>query len=267
MPSYRQKGKKHMVTYKDLCFSRGKKLYEGKANTIYSVLTSSKFDGVQTISDSFIELESTDRISAGNGEKRDVIEGKGLTNNKISTALFKLFEANGIPTHFVCEGTNEYSKIVRKADMIKLEVIGRFIAAGSCCKRYDVDSGKVFNNMTYELTYKNDALGDPFMAPTMAAELGVAPLGDLNIMEEYTYHIGKVAKEFFAQFNLTLVDFKVEFGYDSSTGDIILCDEFSPDTCRLWDESGKSFDKDVFRKGLGNVQETYKGILDRIQSK
>lgn len=252
-----------MVT-NDLIFSRGEKLYEGKANTIYAVNTQTKLNDTPTNSDIFLELESTDRISAGNGEKRAVVDGKGLTNNKISTALFKMFESHDIPTHFVCAGTNEHSKIVKKAQMIKLEVIGRFIAAGSCCKRYGVESGKVFDNMTYELTLKDDGLGDPFIAPTMAAELGVASLDDLDIIEEYTYMIGKVAQDFFARFSLTLVDFKVEFGYDVENGRIILCDEFSPDTCRLWDENGKSFDKDVFRKGMGDVQKTYKEILEII---
>ena len=235
---------------------RGKKLYEGKANTLYEVVSQPNL----------IEMESTDRISAGNGEKRDVVEGKGLTNNAISTALFKSFEAYHIPTHYVCDGVTSYSKVVKKAKMIPLEVIGRFIAAGSFCKRYAVKPGTVFDIMTFELSYKDDKLGDPFVSETAAAfGLNVAPIEDIEIIKEYTYQIGKVAKDFFAQFDLTLVDFKVEFGYDCETGKIILCDEFSPDTCRLWDKDGKSFDKDVFRKGLGNVQETYQAILKKVQ--
>lgn len=235
--------------------TRGKRLYEGKANTIYA-----------TNDPYLLELESTDRISAGNGEKKDVVEGKGLTNNKISTALFKLFEKNGIPTHYVCDGSNEYSKVVRKANMIKLEVIGRFIAAGSFCKRYGIESGKVFEDMTFELSYKDDALGDPFVSNTAAVfGLGVVSEDNLEDIEDYTYSIGEVAQDFFKQFDLTLVDFKVEFGLDVETGELILCDEFSPDTCRLWDKNGKSFDKDVFRKDLGNVSETYKNILKMIE--
>lgn len=235
--------------------TRGKRLYEGKANTIYA-----------TNDPYLLELESTDRISAGNGEKKDVVEGKGLTNNKISTALFKLFEKNGIPTHYVCDGSNEYSKVVRKANMIKLEVIGRFIAAGSFCKRYGIGSGKVFEDMTFELSYKDDALGDPFVSNTAAVfGLGVVSEDNLEDIEDYTYSIGEVAQDFFKQFDLTLVDFKVEFGLDVETGELILCDEFSPDTCRLWDKNGKSFDKDVFRKDLGNVSETYKNILKMIE--
>lgn len=235
--------------------TRGEKIYEGKANTIYK--TDNLF---------LLELESTDRISAGNGEKKDVVEGKGLTNNKISTALFKLFDKAGVPTHYVCDGSNEYSKVVRRANMIKLEVIGRFIAAGSFCKRYNVESGKVFDDMTFELSYKDDALGDPFVSNTAAVYgLEVVTEDDLSDIEDYTYTIGLVAQDFFKKFGLTLVDFKVEFGLDAETGELILCDEFSPDTCRLWDADGKSFDKDVFRKDLGNVSETYKKILEMIE--
>ena len=233
---------------------RGQKIYEGKANTLY-----------ETNDQDLLEMESTDRISAGNGEKRDVVEGKGLTNNTISTALFKLFEKEGVPTHFVCDGSNEYSKVVKKASMIKLEVIGRFISAGSFCKRYGIDSGIHFKGMTYELCLKNDELGDPFISESAAAyALGVATTDQLREIKNYTYIIGMVAQKFFKQFELTLVDFKVEFGLDKD-GNIILCDEFSPDTCRLWDKDGTSFDKDVFRKGLGNVEETYKAILEKIQ--
>lgn len=233
---------------------RGKKIYEGKANTLY-----------ETNNPDLLDMESTDRISAGNGEKRDVVEGKGLTNNTISTALFSLFEKEGVPTHFVCNGCNEHSKIVKKARMIKLEVIGRFISAGSFCKRYGINPGIHFQGMTYELCLKDDVLGDPFVSESAAAyALRVATNDQLREIKNYTYIIGIVAQKFFKQFDLTLVDFKVEFGLDKD-GKIILCDEFSPDTCRLWDKDGKSFDKDVFRKGLGNVEKTYKAILEKIQ--
>ena len=189
---------------------RGKKIYEGKANTLY-----------ETNDPDLLEMESTDRISAGNGEKQ--------------------------------------------ASMIKLEVIGRFISAGSFCKRYGINPGIHFKGMTYELCLKDDVLGDPFVSESAAAyALGVATNDQLREIKNYTYIIGIIAQKFFKQFDLTLVDFKVEFGLDKD-GKIILCDEFSPDTCRLWDKEGKSFDKDVFRKGLGNVEETYKAILEKIQ--
>lgn len=236
--------------------SRRQKLYEGKANTIYA--TDNEF---------LLELESTDRISAGNGEKKDVVDGKGLTNNAVSTKLFELFEEEGIPTHYVGKGSNKYSKVVRKANMIKLEVIGRFIAAGSFCKRYNIEQGKVFDEMTFELSYKDDSLGDPFVSETAAVYgLDLISEDDLYDIMVYTYTIGEIARDFFEECGLTLVDFKVEFGYDAETGELMLCDEFSPDTCRLWDENGNSWDKDVFRKDLGNVSETYKKLLDLVQS-
>lgn len=236
--------------------SRRQKLYEGKANTIYA--TDNEF---------LLELESTDRISAGNGEKKDVVDGKGLTNNAISTKLFEFFNEHEIPTHYVEKGSNEYSKVVRKAKMIKLEVIGRFIAAGSFCKRYNIEQGKVFDEMIFELSYKDDSLGDPFISENVAINgLELISENDLYDIEDYTYEVGHIAKDFFNECGLTLVDFKVEFGYDVETGELMLCDEFSPDTCRLWDENGNSWDKDVFRNDLGNVSETYKKLLDLVQS-
>lgn len=238
---------------------RGKKLYTGKANVLYEVV------GYPFL----VELESTDNISAQNGLKRSNVKGKGLTNNTISTILFKLFNENNIPTHFVCEGLNSCSKVIKKAKMIRLEVIGRFIAAGSFCKRYNVDKGTVFENMTFELSYKDDDLGDPFVSESAAAYglKVVNDFEDINRIKDLTYQIGKIAQAFFAEFGLTLVDFKVEFGYDEETGTVILCDEFSPDTCRLWDKNGNSFDKDVFRNDTGDVEATYRRILEKIQSK
>lgn len=239
-----------------MSYIRGQMLYEGKANTLYEVEDHSFY----------LEMESTDRISAGNGERKGVIKGKGITNNTISTTLFKLFNLKGIPTHFVSKGTNEHSKIVKKAKMIKLEVIGRFIAAGSFCDRYGFEQGKVFDDMIYELCYKDDEKGDPFVSETCAAfGFKVAPLKDLKLIQEYTYAVGIIARDFFKEFGLTLVDFKVEFGYDLK-GNLMLADEFSPDTCRLWDENGNSFDKDVFRNGTGDVSETYKRVLEKIQT-
>ena len=235
-------------------FMRGNKIYEGKANTLY-----------ETNDPNFLEMESTDRISAGNGEKKDVIKGKGLTNNSISSLLFQLFEEHGIPTHFVGKGTNPYSKIVQKADMIQLEVIGRFYAAGSFCKRYGAKQGKKFNNMTFELCLKDDDVGDPFISDTAAIELGIVTPSEAYQIWQYTDQIGQIAQDFFQRFDLTLVDFKIEFGRSLQNGSLILCDEFSPDTCRLWDKDGKSFDKDVFRNGLGNVEETYQTILQMIK--
>ena len=150
-----------------MSYIRGQLFYEGKANTLYEV-ENHPF---------YIEMESTDRISAGNGERKDVVKGKGITNNAISTTLFKLFNLKGLPTHFVSKGTNEHSKIVKKAKMIKLEVIGRFIAAGSFCERYGFEQGTVYKVIIYELCYKDDAKGDPFVSESCAAfGFKVAPI-------------------------------------------------------------------------------------------
>lgn len=236
--------------------TRGEQLHAGKVNVIYA-----------TDNPYLLEMEATNKISAGNGERRDVVEGKAKVNSTISAMLFKLFEKNGIPTHYVCEGSNEFSKVVRKADMIKLEVIGRFIATGSFLKRNpDVADGTVFDDMLFEVCYKDDAMGDPFISMDEAIyEYKVCTKEQFEDIEYYTYNIGICAQEFFKEFELTLVDFKVEFGIDAETGELILCDEFSPDTCRLWDKDGKSYDKDVFRKNMGNVSETYKALLDIVQ--
>ena len=224
-----------------MAVTRGIKIYAGKSNTVY-----------QTDDPFLLELESTNCIPTSNNR---VIETRALTNNKISIALFELFAKKGIPTHYVCKGSNEYSKIVRKANMIKLKVIGRFIEAD-----------KVFDNMQFELFYKDTALGNPSISTT-AAIYGFEAVteDDLSDIEDYTHTIGIIAQEFFAKFGLTLVDFKVEFGLDAETGKLILCDEFSPDTCKLWDKNGKSFGKNVFQKDLGNISETYKHILEMIE--
>lgn len=238
--------------------TRGKKLHTGKVNVIYE--TNDPF---------LLEMESTNKISAGNGERRDVIEGKAYVNSTISSMLFKLFESHCIPTHYVSEGSNKFSKVVRKADMIKLEVIGRFIATGSYCKRNpDIADGTIFDDMLFEVCYKDDEMGDPFISMKEAIDdFKVCTKEQFKTIKLYTYNIGFWAEKFFKEFDLTLVDFKVEFGIDCETGELILCDEFSPDTCRLWDKDGKSYDKDVFRKNLGNVSETYQALLKIVQGK
>ena len=242
----------------NVTFTRGKQLYVGKANTVYA-----------TNNPDFYEIEFTDRISAGNGEKRAISQGKGIVNCTICTMLFKLFERNGIPTHYVCPGSNASSMIVRVADMLKMEVIGRYEAAGSFCQRHPkISAGTLFGCMLFELTLKDDKLGDPFITEKEAIDVyHLVTKYQLNTIINYTNVIGACAKKFFQNFGLRLIDFKVEFGIDKKTGNIILCDEFSPDTCRLWDKNGKSYDKDVFRKNLGDVSETYFQLLELIQLK
>ncbi len=237
-------------------FIRGKILHEGKANTIYEVKDRPFF----------VEMDFTDRISAGNGTKKAVIKGKGITNKTYAINLFTLFSRENVPTHCMFDGSTESSIIVQKADMIPLEVIGRFIAAGSFCNRYNISAGTVFDSMIFELCYKNDNLGDPFISESAAAYgLKLASISDIQLIQNYTQKIGIIAQQFFKKLGLTLVDFKVEFGFNQK-GKLMLCDEFSLDTCRLLDENGNSLDKDIFRKGadIGNVEKTYQTALEKL---
>ena len=238
-------------------FTRGELIHTGKANDVYKIPE-----------DPFhLELDSTDRISAGDGAKRDVIEGKGKVNNQVSMAIFGQIDEAGIPTHFVCPGTTESSKIVRKAKMIPLEVIGRFKTCGSFCKRYGCESMIPINPMGIEFCLKNDDLHDPFIPKYAIETLDILDSAGITLIEEYTEKIGQIMFDSFDQLGLELIDFKIEFGFDEESGDLILCDEISPDTCRLLDKvTGESMDKDRFRKDMGNVQDGYLGVLARLKN-
>ena len=242
---------------------RGKKLYAGKANTLYEVLSD---DG--SVEQYVLEMESTDRISAGDGERTDVVNGKGYANNLVSTLLFKKFEEAGVPTHFISEGTTSSSKFVKKAKMIPLEVIGRNFTAGSFCRRYGVDEGIEFDPMLLELTYKCDESHDPLITEHAAVALGIIDDETIENIVNYTYIINDVATDFFDELGLTLIDFKVEFGFDRATGEFMLADEFSQDTCRLHDAEGNSVDKDIFRRGdsNGEVSSTYQKMVDMLEA-
>lgn len=242
---------------------RGSKFYAGKANTLYEVL-----DDSGDVLPNVIEMECTDRISAGDGDKKDVVEGKGYANNLVSTLLFKKFAAAGVPTHFISEGTTPASKFVRWAEMIPLEVIGRDFAAGSFCRRYGVEKGRAFDPVLVEFTYKNDELHDPLITDDAAVQLGLVTKDDVDKIYVYMDVINKVASDFFAELGLTLVDFKVEFGYDEETGELMLCDEFSQDTCRLWDADGNSVDKDLFREGKSGkaVSDVYQKLVSMLEA-
>lgn len=239
-------------------FKRKELIHSGKANNVYA-----------TNVEGYLELEASDRISAGNGAKKDVVANKGIANNQISSATFNYLEANGIPTHYVCEGSNSASKIVKKAEMIPLEVICRFVATGSFCKRYECEDGMVFNEPFVEFTFKSDSAGDPPIDRKTILALPsektlIKDERELNLIEYYTARIGELLSEFYAGFDVKLIDFKVEFGKIGSE-QIILCDEISPDTCRLIDmKTGEKLDKDRFREDLGDVSKGYKEILQRV---
>ena len=244
---------------------RGKTLYVGKTNTTYEVLTK-----INEVNPYVIEIESTDRISMGDGVTRDVIAGKGYANHVLSTMLFKRFNERGIPTHYIGQGTTPTSKLVKKAEMIPLEVIGRNYSAGSFCRRYGCEEGIRFNPVLIEFNLKDDKLHDPLILPEAIEALGIAT--DFEIIEicDLTEMINEVASEFFRELGLTLIDFKVEFGYDLKTGQLILADEFSQDTCRLKDKKGNSVDKDLFRKGaskekVGEIYQKLLGMMEEIK--
>jgi phosphoribosylaminoimidazole-succinocarboxamide synthase len=232
---------------------RGELLHKGKANNVYL-----------TDHAEYLELEASDRISAGNGAKRDVISGKGIANNIISKAIFSVLESRGIPTHYVGPGSNEASKIVKRATPILLEVIGRFKAAGSYVKRYNVPNMIPFDPVFIEYTYKSDAAGDPIIGEDAIIANGILTRRELGYIEYVTEQVALIVREFFSQCNADLIDFKIEFG-KLPNGQIIVIDEISPDTCRILDkETGKSLDKDRFRNDLGDVAEAYEEVAGKV---
>lgn len=229
-------------------------LHQGKANNVWL-----------TDHPDYLELEASDRISAGNGAKTDTITGKGIANNTISMAIFQKLEEYGIHTHYVGPGSNPASKIVRKADPILLEVIGRFYATGSFTKRYDVPDMMPFSNVYIEYTYKSDNSGDPPICEDAIMAKGMLSRRELGYVEYVTEQVAYILRDFFAQCGGNLIDFKIEFGR-LPNGQIIVIDEISPDTCRILDkETGKSLDKDTFRKDLGHVAETYSEMARRVE--
>lgn len=234
-------------------------IHSGKANNVYA--TTNPF---------YLELEASDRISAGNGAKTDIVSNKGIANNQISSVIFRYLEEKGIPTHYFGEGSNPASKIVKAAKMIPLEVICRFVATGSFCKRYECEDGLEFAEPFVEFTYKSDKAGDPPIDRKTILALPEKTLikneRELGLIEYYTSRIGKLLRFFYEELGVKLIDFKVEFGFLPSD-QIILCDEISPDTCRLVDmETGEKLDKDRFRQNLGDISKGYEEILARIMN-
>lgn len=227
-------------------------LYEGKAKQIYSTDDAEK-----------IIVHYKDDATAFNGQKKDQIEDKGILNNKISTLIFKYLEKNGVRTHFI-ETLNERDQLCEKVDIIPLEIIGRNLIAGSMAKRLDIKEGTKPSNQIYDLCYKRDDLGDPLINDDHAVALGVVTYEELEVIYTATKKINQLLTELFLKENIILVDFKIEFGKTSS-GEIILADEISPDTCRLWDkDTMRKMDKDRFRRDLGEVKEAYIEILERL---
>ena len=229
-------------------------LYEGKAKKVFA-----------TDDPDLLIVSYKDDATAFNGLKKGTIAGKGIINNQMSNHLMMLLEKQGVPTHFVKE-LNERETLVKRVRIIPLEVIVRNIAAGSFSKHYGVEEGVVFDKPTIEFSYKNDALGDPLLNFHHALALKVATYRELQTIERYAMRINGILQEFWATCGVTLVDFKMEFGRlaDSS---IVLADEISPDTCRLWDsDTHEKLDKDRFRRDLGGVEDAYAEIMRRLES-
>lgn len=230
-------------------------LYEGKAKKVF-----------KTDNENLYIVDYKDDATAFNGEKKGTIAGKGVINNIMSNHMFQLLEKQGVPTHFV-EQLSERETVVKKVSIVPLEVIIRNISAGSFAKRYGVSEGIVFEQPTIEFSYKNDDLGDPLINDYHAMALKLATADEIETIKKMAFKVNEVMKAYFDTLNVTLVDFKLEFG-KTTDGTIILADEISPDTCRLWDkDTGEKLDKDRFRRDLGNVEEAYQEILRRLTGK
>ena len=227
-------------------------LYEGKAKRVFA-----------TNDPELLIVDYKDDATAFNGLKKGTISGKGVINNQMSNRLMQKLEKAGIPTHFVRE-LSERETLVKKVAIVPLEVIVRNIAAGSFSKRYGMEEGVVFEQPTIEFSYKNDALGDPLLNTLHAKALGLATDTEIEQIKCYAFRINEILKAFWAECGVTLVDFKLEFGR-LPDGTIVLADEISPDTCRLWDtKTHEKLDKDRFRRDLGGVEDAYAEIMKRL---
>ncbi len=227
-------------------------LYEGKAKKVFKTDDPKRFI-----------VAYKDDATAFNGEKKGQIAGKGAVNNVMSNILFQILEQKGVPTHFV-EQLSQRETVVKAVKILPLEVIVRNVSAGSFAKRYGVEEGIVFDQPTFEFSYKNDDLGDPLMCESHALALKLATAEQIETIRKYASIVNETLKAFFLDKGLKLIDFKIEFGLYE--GDVILADEISPDTCRLWDaKTNEKMDKDRFRRDLGKVEETYQEVLKRVQ--
>ena len=228
-------------------------LYEGKAKKVFA-----------TDDPELLIVAYKDDATAFNGLKKGTIVGKGVINNKMSNRLMAMLEKNGIPTHYVKE-LSDRETLVKKVSIVPLEVIVRNISAGSFAKHYGVEEGIVFDQPTVEYSYKNDALGDPLLNTSHALALKLATAEEIETIRTYALRINELLKAFWKTCGVTLVDFKLEFGR-LTDGTIVLADEISPDTCRLWDAAtGEKLDKDRLRRDLGGVEEAYAEIMHRLE--
>ncbi len=226
-------------------------IYEGKAKILYT--TDDK--------DLLIQYFKDD-ATAFNAKKKGTVDEKGIMNNAISTKVFEYLGENGVPTHFV-KRLSDREMLVKKVEIVKVEVIIRNRAAGSLCRNYGVEEGKTLASPILEFCYKEDAFNDPLMNDYHIKALGIATEKEIAKIKEITFKVNDLMKKFFLALKIELIDFKLEFG--RYKGEIILADEVSPDTCRLWEVgTGVRLDKDRFRHDLGNIKEGYQEVLKRV---
>lgn len=226
-------------------------LYEGKAKKVF-----------RTEDPDVVIVDYKDDATAFNGEKKGTIVGKGVINNRMTNYIFQKLEERGVPTHFIQE-LSDRETAVKKVEIVPLEVIVRNVAAGSFSKRLGIEEGSKLLAPTLEFSYKDDDLGDPLINDYMAIAIGASTREEIEKITEYTFQVNEVMKEFFLEAGIELIDFKIEFG--RYHGEIILADEISPDTCRLWDvKTREKLDKDRFRRDMGNVEDAYQEVFKRI---
>lgn len=227
-------------------------LYEGKAKRVY-----------QTNDDQLVWLEYKDSATAFNGEKKAQITGKGRLNNEITSLIFLKLKEAGMASHFV-EKLSETEQLVKKVSIIPLETVVRNFAAGSFSKRLGIEEGRPLSKPIVEFYYKDDELGDPLLTEDHIEELKLATKEEIAILKEKALEVDALLTKLFQDIDIRLIDFKLEFGKDAE-GEIVLADEISPDTCRLWDQqTNEKLDKDVFRRDLGNLTDAYETILTRL---
>jgi len=232
-------------------YKKTEQLYEGKAKKVFA-----------TEDPDVVIVDYKDEATAFDGKKKGTITGKGIINNQMTNYIFQVLENAGIPTHYV-EELSERETAVKKVEIVPLEVIVRNVAAGSFAKKLGLEEGSKLKAPTLEFSYKNDDLGDPMINDYYAIAIGAATREEIDKISGYAFKINEVLKQFFGEAGIELIDFKIEFGRYHD--DIILADEISPDTCRLWDvNSHEKLDKDRFRRDMGNVEDAYQEVFKRL---
>ena len=228
-------------------------LYEGKAKRVFN-----------TEQEGILRIEYKDEVTAGNGAKKDEMIGKGRLNNLITSKIFGILKQKGVSSHFI-EQISETEQLVKSVEIFPLEVVVRNVAAGSICKRLGFEKGHTFKQPLLELFYKKDELNDPLITDDHVALLNIASTEQLSTIKDKALKVNEVLSKVMNEMNLILVDYKIEFGI-TKDGQILLADEISPDTCRIWDKKTKeNFDKDVYREDTGSLIDTYETFYKKLE--